>query len=176
MLIYFAILAYCKFRRSRVALFRRLFTVLIIFNLVMTLNWMGINRPFFNLYFNQLAGRNIEENWETDYWNLSGRDALTWIVNSDSRKELKIQTSDNSPLYDSGIFLSDYDKNRISFLWFSDGVEKADYLIVHPSPPHEKNPDEFLLATNAFHLVHEKFVGSALIYEIYKRKITKTTL
>jgi hypothetical protein len=107
---------------------------------------------------------------------LSGRDALTWILNSDSRKEVRIQTSDNSPLYDSAVFLSDYDKDRVEFLWFSDGIENADYLIVHPIPSHVKIPDQFLSPTNEFKLVREKFVGSALIYEIYKRKNIKSIL
>jgi hypothetical protein len=173
MLMYFAIYACHQIELSRSALVRNSARILIISNVVMTLSWMNLNKPLYNLYFTQFAGQNIESRWETDYWNLSGRDALTWIVANDQKEVIKIQTSDNSPLYDSSVFLSEHDKNRVDFLWFSEGLEEADYMVVRPNPSQPGSTTALLRPDESFEMVRNRIVGSALIYEIYKRKTPK---
>jgi len=146
--------------------------ILMIYTFSSTAAWMYSNRPLQNLYFNQLAGTELEKTWELDYWSLSNRQALDWILSRDSRKQISIQTTDNSPLYDSAVFMSRDDIGRVNFLWFSKGIETADYVIARQDlTPESKTLRTALnLQEGEFRLVYKKFVGRAEIFSIYAKK------
>jgi hypothetical protein len=124
------------------------------------------------LYFNQLAGDEIATNWDLDYFSLSNRQALDWIVSRDSRDNISIQTNDNSPLYDSAVFLSKQDINRVNFLWYSKGISEADYVIVRQDLNAESKALRNILNSreSGFELVHKKLVGKTEIFSIYAKE------
>ncbi len=148
-----------------------LFGIILVTSLVFTATWMVSNKPFYNLYFNKLAGTEIEKRWELDYWSLSGREIVSWIADHDSRDSISVQTSDNSPLYDSAVFLESHDKERLNFLWFNQGITKADYVVVRNSSFGESNEIQKFLDSsgNEFKILKKRFVGEAEIYAIYGR-------
>jgi hypothetical protein len=53
---------------------------LILFQLGMTLGWMWVNHPHYYVYFNQFARSNWHEQFDRDYWLLSGKQALEKVL------------------------------------------------------------------------------------------------
>lgn len=162
------------FSNSSVVLMHRLqliFASLVLFTFCTTVVWMHENRPLQNLYFNQLAGEKIEANWELDYWSVSNRQALEWILSRDSRKQISIQTNDNSPLYDSAVFMSAEDISRVDFLWYNKGIEGADYVIARQDlTPESKELRALLNSRNSgFRLVYTRSIGQTDIFSIYAK-------
>ena len=148
------------------------FTVLVLFTFCTTASWMHANRPLQNLYFNQLAGEKIAANWELDYWSLSNRLALDWILTNDPRKHISIQTNDNSPLYDSAVFMSADDIGRVNFLWYDKGIKRADYVIARQDLTPESKELRALLNSqmSGFRLAYAKYIGQTLIFSIYAKE------
>lgn len=169
--VYFIVWNFGRLNYSSHFLVRALFSPILLTSLVFTATWMVSNKPFYNLYFNKLAGSKIEKRWELDYWSLSGREIVSWIANHDSRDSVSIQTSDNSPLYDSAVFLERREKERLSFLWFNQGISKADYVVVRNSSLREskKIEDSLQFDGSEFEMLKKRYVGQAELYRIYGR-------
>lgn len=54
--------------------------------------WMVRHHPYHYAYFNRLA-RPFAENFERDYWGLSYREGLEWILRNDNRSAIKVYGS-----------------------------------------------------------------------------------
>lgn len=52
--------------------------------------FMISNHPFQNVYFNFLAGKNIRQNFELDYWGLSYKQGLEYILATDKSERISI--------------------------------------------------------------------------------------
>jgi len=93
--------------------------------------------PYQNVYFNAFAGKNIESRLEVDYWGLSYRKGLEYIVSVDHRPQIKIMAPAWQPIELSVNMLPLEDRKRIMVVQFESG-EAADYLITnyrwHPEP------------------------------------------
>jgi hypothetical protein len=146
--------------------------VLLVFTFSSTALWMYTNRPLQHLYFNQLAGDEIAANWEMDYFSLSNRQALEWIVSRDSTEKISIQTTDNSPLYDSAVFLSRKDINRVDLLWYNRGINDADYVIARQDLNAESTALRSILNSpeSGFTLVYRKLIGETEVFSIYAKE------
>jgi hypothetical protein len=171
-LAYFGVRFFSYSSRSFVKKFQFVMSILLVFTFSSTALWMHTNRPLQHLYFNQLAGDEIAKNWDLDYFSLSNRQALDWIVSRDSRDNISIQTNDNSPLYDSAVFLSKQDINRVNFLWYSKGISGADYVIVRQDLNAESKALRNVLNSreSGFQLVYKKLVGKTEVFSIYAKE------
>jgi len=95
------------------------------------------NHPLEHLYFNRFAGSDMQEvkqNYDLDYWGLSYRQALQWIVDNDASPKIRIRAV-NYPGMVNSFLIDERDRRRIRFT----GREEAtDYLITnyraHPQP------------------------------------------
>ena len=90
--------------------------------------WMINNHPYQFVYFNKFAGKNIESNFELDYWGTSNRDALTYIANIDKKNELKIYVLSGSPYHFSLLLVDKEDRKRIKFV---NDLSNADFLVTN---------------------------------------------
>ncbi len=86
--------------------------------------WMFKNHPFQHVYFNILAGSNIENNYERDYWYLSARKGLEYIVNNDDRSHIKIFKPVGFGKHNL-VMLSPSDQKRIEWV----EIDDADYIV-----------------------------------------------
>ena len=68
--------------------------------------------PHENVYFNLLAGKNQEQSYDLDYWGLSYRHGLEFLVEHAEEDTLRVQWQ-NSPGFFNLIWLSENDKKRI---------------------------------------------------------------
>lgn len=145
--------------------------LILAFNIFATLNWMIINHPLQNLYFNQFAYKDINQKWESDYWFVSNKEALEFIVYNDKRDTIKIQTTSNSPLYDSSDLLDQNLSSRLMFLSFSEGLTKADYVIVNQSKTSVSKIMASFVRSQSSHFkqVYSRKIGNLQVYSIYKR-------
>lgn len=91
---------------------------IIIFNLINTAQFMIKYHPYQNVYFNKLAGRNMKEiknNFELDYWGLSYRKALEYILKNDKSKIIKVFVA-NWPGKANAHTLTSNDINRLMYV------------------------------------------------------------
>ena len=81
--------------------------------------------PHQNVYFNFLAGKNIEKKFEIDYWGLSNKQAFEYILKNENNEKINIGSAGPISLENSKMILSKNNRNRINIT----ENNKADYII-----------------------------------------------
>jgi hypothetical protein len=97
-------------------------------NLAAPFYFMIRYHPYQNLYFNALAGRDmhtIKQNFDLDYWGLSYREALEYIVRTEPGESIKIYDSTMLGEYRLHI-LEEQDRERITLV---NTPDEAEYFI-----------------------------------------------
>ena len=123
------------------------------------------DHPHQNVYFNFLAGKNIQTKFELDYWGLSNKQALEYILKNDSKNVIRIGSAGPISIENSKQILSSLEKNRISI---SKNLE-SDYIIdnyINWYGAYKKKRHEI---PNNFKIYKEIFVSGKRIISIYKR-------
>ena len=123
------------------------------------------NHPYQNVYFNVLAGKKVQTKFELDYWGLSNKQALEYILENDIKDVIRIGSAGPISLENSKQILNPFDKNRISI---SENI-KSDYIIdnyINWYGKYKKSRHEL---PNNFKLYKEIFVSGKRIISIYKR-------
>lgn len=82
-----------KGQKYSIANMALIFAILV--SLVSTTQFMVRNHPYQNVYFNRLIGRNIRENFDLDYWGLSYRQALEYILANDTGETIRVHVTTN---------------------------------------------------------------------------------
>ena len=124
------------------------------------------NHPFEHVYFNRLAGpdmKTVKQRYELDYWGLSYREALEYIVRSDSSPQLRIYTT-TYPGRVNVAMLPPADRKRV-VLVASDA--EADYVMTN----YRFHPQDYGY-TNEVYSVR---VGNASIASVFRRPVPVTT-
>ncbi len=134
---------------------------LIIVEMASVLIFMIKYHPYQNVYFNFLLSPNmnkVKENFELDYWGLSYRKALEYIVKTD--KSLKIPlTVANNPGDSNSLILLPSDRNRLQY-WSMDDLSKAKYFLSN----YRWHNDEYGYADEIFSIK----IGGAKIMVVYR--------
>jgi hypothetical protein len=92
-----------------------LFVLIIFFGLARTAAFLIINHPHQNVYFNVLAGKNVQADWDLDYWGLSYRQALEYILKHDPDQRINICVQ-NAPGELNSFILKDEDGKRLNYV------------------------------------------------------------
>ena len=87
--------------------------------------WMYKNHPHQNVYFNFLAGKEFNKKFDMDYWGLSNKTALEYIVANETG-DVKITNIGSSDLYAGLNILKSETVQKISIV---EDIENADYII-----------------------------------------------
>ena len=91
-------------------------------------SFMIINHPYQNVYFNFLAGKNmsiIKKKFELDYWGLSYKQALEYIVRNDTNKIIKVLPA-NHPGKINASMLNKIERNKLEFVR---SIDDAKYFL-----------------------------------------------
>lgn len=103
------------------------YLVIIIFylSLIPTFIWMYKNHPYYNVYFNILAGHDWENKYERDYWRLSNVAAMKYLSKhaKDNNYIAEVSTKHSYPI--SKVMLTTDEKKYINIVPNDD----ADYII-----------------------------------------------
>jgi hypothetical protein len=101
-----------------------------------TVGTMAQLHPLENLYFNALAGPHPEQRYEYDYWGLSFRQGLAWVLRHDSRPRIVVRTNLGATDVMNWHLLPPADRARLIILRYRE--EPADYFMTtyryHPQP------------------------------------------
>jgi hypothetical protein len=110
--------------------------LLVVAALASTGRTMAQLHPLENLYFNALAGRHPEQRYEYDYWGLSFRQGLAWIVRHDARPLIRVRTSLPATDILNRYLLPPADRARLVIQLYREGP--AEYFLTtyryHPQP------------------------------------------
>ena len=123
------------------------------------------NHPFQFVYFNKLAGSNVGNYFEIDYWGTSNKSSLEYITRINSSDEINIYVSSVSPYYFSSLLLNKSDRERIKF---TKDMNVANFLVTNHYY-QEGNPliiNEKL--KKEFKLLKEFKVDNMIINSVYK--------
>jgi len=133
----------------------------------MHISYMMIkDHPHQNVYFNFLAGKNVQTKFELDYWGLSNKQALEYILKNDNKNEIKIGSAGPISIENSKQILSFSKKNRITISENS----KSDYIIDNYINWYGKYKKKRHEIPNNFKIYKEIIVSGKRIISIYKRK------
>lgn len=118
-------------RERRAAFF---IAAVIMLGLISTAYQMIRYHPYQNVYFNVLAGDNAGKKFDLDYWGLSFRKGLEYIVKSDKRPVIGLSANVIAPMFNNSIFLTKQDIGRLKHA----DIREANYFITnyrwHPQP------------------------------------------
>ena len=123
------------------------------------------DHPYQNTYFNFLAGKNIEQNFELDYWGLSNKQALEYILKKDDQQKINIGSATPISLTNSIMILSQKNRNRINI----SENNKADYIIDNYTNWHGKYKKKQYIIPDNFIINNEIIVSGKKIVSIYKK-------
>tara|TARA_B100001123_G_C15238563_1_gene998162 strand:+ start:46 stop:1653 length:1608 start_codon:yes stop_codon:yes gene_type:complete len=146
---------------------RLLLIIIAIFLLQITFSMIK-HHPFQNVYFNMLAGKEIEKKFEMDYWGLSNKQALDYILKMENKKLIKIGSAGPISIENSKKILNVKKRNRIKVTDNKD----ADYIIDNYINWHGKYKKSEHLIPNNFEIYKEIFVNNMRILSIYKKNET----
>lgn len=137
--------------------------------------WMFKNHPYQHAYFNILAPQPIEKQFDIDYWGLSYRQGLEWILAHDKRPKIKI-IANLPPGTHNLMMLRPEEKARLECQYIKPAVRdtlqtsalQCDYFLTEfryhdTAAPYQKQ-------------LHEITVDRHRILAIYDGRITKNGL
>jgi len=142
---------------------KKLTVYLFAFSMLGTGMWMVWAHPLQNVYFNSLVGSNWKSKFDLDYWGLSNRQALQFILDQDSRKNISVTDGAFNFLPLSLSILNDEDAKRLSFI---KDQTQADYLISN----YRLNLTDFAAMPSNWQLEKNIYAGNEIISSIYKAK------
>jgi hypothetical protein len=133
-------------RERRAALF---IAAVIVLCIISTSYQMIRYHPFQNVYFNTLAGNNVGQRFELDYWGLSFRQGLEYIVKSDKRPVIGLSANTLAPMINNSIFLDKRDIRRLKLA----NIHQADYFLTN----YRWDPQPYQLANEVYTVSVDNF-------------------
>jgi hypothetical protein len=117
-MIFFSIYAIKKlFEKFNLTIFKYALALIIACSVVSTSYSMISLHPYENVYFNFLAGKSLREaklKYEFDYWGLSFREGLQYILDNDTNSIIKVY-ADVYPGEQNAMLIDDKDRERLVF-------------------------------------------------------------
>jgi hypothetical protein len=142
--------------------------VLTAISVAWTAIWMWKAHPLENVYFNVLAGKNVRARYEMDYWGLSYRKALEYILEHDNSPVITVWNDGFIPLAKSGFMLKPEDRRRIS-IQENKGIPY--YLLINYYGVKETDNAKF---GREYDLFDELKVGDEVVLSVFKWKGAKS--
>ena len=124
------------------------------------------NHPHQNTHFNFLAGKNFNEKFEMDYFGISNKQALEYIVKQEN-KSIKIYNLSTADLNLSKKIIKEKMRKKIDVVF---DIKNADYIINnYRNWRGDVKPKNFIIPSD-FKIFYEIKVNNVSINTIYKKK------
>ena len=117
-----------KLKNKTYKIFSTIFIIILVTNFSNVAYFMIKNHPFQNVYFNEILQGNmtsVKNNFELDYWGLSYRKALEYILKEDSKQKIDILVA-NAPGYFNRDILTFDQKKRLNYV---EKISDAKYFL-----------------------------------------------
>ncbi len=134
---------------------------IVVFKMLQTLFFMVRFHPHQSVYFNEVA-RNVENNFERDYYGLSYKKTLKYLLEHTEGDTLKIYSHD----FIGRINTMNFPKKEANRLYFVANQKDADYFISLLNPRNEKeyvdmiqkngpygNPEFYTIQVNGYRII-----------------------
>ncbi|MFN7036534.1 MAG: hypothetical protein ACK4SN_09215 [Bellilinea sp.] len=121
--------------------------------------WMAAHHPYQNLYFNRLAGpdmQTVKMRYDMDYWGLTYRRGLEAILEQDARPRIHVLAGNAAGEYNAALLPPDQSKR----LHFVQDIEEADYFITN----YRWHPQDYPFTHEVFTL----WLGNAKILSVFR--------
>ncbi len=143
----------------------KIFNLLAFFIILYYLNWIVVNHPHQYAYFNKFAGKNIHKKFDIDYWGLSYKENLSFILKNDKRNEIYIKNISENKLFYPLFSLKNKDRQKFIFKFEN---REPDYIITnyYLEKKYNKFDENFL---EEYYLYKTIFVGNTPINTVYKK-------
>ena len=138
--------------------------LLVIINLSYLAFWNYKFHPYQYVYFNLLNKKNFHKNFDMDYWALSNKNAISYILKNHNNFPVKVGTISFASLQKSLLILDETEKNKIIV---THNLKEADFLITNYM---EKRSGNFIIDKKKYEKFHEILVDDKPINTVYKKK------
>ena len=129
---------------------------------------MIIYHPYQNIYFNSFFNNKAHEKFEVDYWGLSGKKFLEYIIALEKNKKfIKVGTASFLPLERSIKLLDLKDREKIMIV--GQNYENADYLYTNFISEVDKNIDDKYKIPDNFNIINEFILDNITVYQVFKK-------
>jgi hypothetical protein len=141
---------------------KSLLAVVTAISVIHTATWMWNAHPFQNIYFNALAGTDLRPRYELDYWGLSNRKALEYIVKNDHSEVIYVRPGSETPLGVAFFMLGAADRKRLKYADDESRYVVTNYRLVKPP-----NDDKYLEDYDLFYQIK---VDDEVILSVFRAK------
>ena len=147
---------------------RKIISILLIIYLISVSYKMFMLHPMQNIYFNFLAGKNVHEKYEVDFWGLANIHFLKKISKIEKNKQIiNIGVASWTTLERSLPLLNSNERKKINIV--GQEFKKADYLFNNFISEVNKNINDKYDIPENFKLYDEYYIDGIKIYEVYKK-------
>jgi len=136
---------------------------LILFNMIYLGYWNYKFHPYQHVYFNLMFKNKFHNNFEMDYWGLSNRSAIEYIINNNTNYPIKIGTKSFASLENSSLIFTDKDKKNF---FITHELSEADFVITNYMPRRSK---DFIIDKKKYKKYYEVLVDNKAINTVYKK-------
>ena len=141
--------------------FLKIIYFVIFFDIFYNFYWIVKNHSFQYVYFNQIKNKILRTNFDLDYWGLSEKNALEYILKNDLSDQININSiSDYSWIRGSISMLNKQNQKRIKLV----NINDANYLIDRSLFSKKEN-----LALSSYSIYYEVIVDNSPIIRVYKK-------
>ena len=127
--------------------------------------WNFKNHPYQYVFFNPIFKNYAKNNFDLDYWGLSNKSALEYIIEVDDGEKIKVSRGSFTSLESSLLILQEEAANRISIV---NDLKEADYVIDNYRKGWGEIKNIHLLSSKFVKLYDIK-VDDIIINTIYKK-------
>ncbi len=127
--------------------------------LLLTAGQIVAAHPLQNVYFNVLAGSDVEHRFEMDYWGVGYRQDLEYIVRHDARPRIKINETAPEPAKFNALMLPPAQRDRLLFV---DNTDSADYVVTN----YRWHPEDYEFPFE----VHHTVVGGVRVHSVFRQR------
>tara|TARA_B110000438_G_scaffold111019_1_gene108859 strand:+ start:310 stop:1932 length:1623 start_codon:yes stop_codon:yes gene_type:complete len=140
--------------------------IIIIILVIPNIFWMIKNHPYQQVYFNYIAHKDFNKNFEMDYMGVTNKNALEFIV-SNEKEIVNVYNISSSDLTLAKQIFNKKIQNKINIVG---DIDKADYIINNYRDWNaKKSPINFIIPSG-FDTIYEIKVDDISINTIYKKQ------
>ncbi len=129
-----------------------------------TTAWMWRAHPLQNVYFNLLAGTDLKARYDLDYWGLSARRGLEYVLAHDGRDDISIRADSFMELDRSIYLLTLPERSRLQM---APDEDSAEYLFTDYRWVRDTSNAKY---QTRYDLFYEVKVDDEVILSVFKRK------
>ena len=162
--IYFSLVLLNNTLKKSSSLYKYILFIFIFLNLSYNLFWSIKYHPHQYVYFNLISKHYANKNFDLDWWGISHKSSLEYILRDSEQDEIKVFTEGFSSLQNTYLFLDEKSKKKISLVF---DLNEADYII--DSKMKRIRVNNNLNKLSDFNLLYELKIDGQSVNGIYKK-------